>query len=283
MRSALIVLASVVTLTGCSSTVDARRLLSPAEAAEYRGTKLVPVAIMRGDEVADLPDGAVVSVAARVVRVPRPGNFRYHLEAGETVETDAEGHVVAAHGVRVTRFVPGTVVREGDDLVGELATHEEEVPLEPDDRIELKGTLEAGDELPGGGKVESHRAGGAIAFGLVSFILSYGPSAFVAATSPSKSDQWLWAPVVGPWIDLATRPKCTADMSIPYPVDPCLPESLARFGLIVSGILQSSGALLTLIGLPTSAEVRWGDHQARSVRVGPAFGSANGLSVAGNF
>jgi len=283
MRSALIVLASVVMLAGCSSTVDARRLVSPAEAAEYRGTKLVPVAIMRGDEVAELPEGAVVSVAARVVRVPRPGNFRYHIDAGETVEADAGGRIVAVHGARVTRFVPGTVVREEGDLVGELATHEEEVPLEPDDRIELEGTLAAGDELPGGGSVESKRSGGAIAFGLVSFILSYGPSAFVAATSPSRSDQWLWAPVAGPWIDLATRPHCTADMSIPYPVDPCLPESLARFGLIVSGILQTSGALLTLVGLPSSAEVRWGDRQARTVRVGPALGTANGLSVDGTF
>ena len=270
-------------LAGCSSTVEARRLLSPAEASEYRGTKLVPVAIVRGDAIADLPEGAVVSAAAHLVRVPRPGMFRYHVEAGETVETDPDGRIVAAHGAQVTRFVPGTVTREGDDLVGELDGHEEHVLLEPDDRIELKGTLSAGDELPGGGRVESNRAGGAIAFGLVSFILSYGPSAFVAATSPSKSDQWLWVPVAGPWVDLATRPKCTANMAIELPVDPCLPESLARFGLIVSGILQTSGALLTLVGLPSSAEVRWGDHQTRSVRLGPSFGVANGLSVDGNF
>lgn len=283
MRSALLIVASVLMLAGCSSTVEARRLLSPAEASEYRGTKLVPVAIVRGDEVADLPEGAVVSAAAHMVRVPRPGSFRYHIDAGETVETDPEGHIVAAHGAHVTRFVPGTVVRDGDDLVGELEGHEEHVALEADDRIELKGTLSVGDDLPGGGRVESKSAGGAIAFGLVSLILSYGPSAFVAATSPLKSDQWLYVPVAGPWIDFATRPHCTANMAIEYPVDPCLPESLARFGLIVSGILQSSGALLTLVGLPSSAEVRWGDHQTRSVRLGPSFGVANGVSVDGNF
>ena len=283
MRSARWIMASVVMVSGCSSTVDARRLLSPSEASEYRGTKLVPVAIVRGDEIADLPEGAVVSAAAHMVRVPRPGSFRYHVDTGETLETDPEGRIVAAHGVRVTRFVPGTVVREGDDLACELDGHEEQVALEPDDRIELKGTLAAGDELPGGGRVESTRAGGAIAFGLVSFVLSYGPSMFIAASSPLKTDGWLWVPVAGPWVDLATRPRCTADTSIPYPVDPCLPESLARFGLIVSGVLQSSGALLTLIGLPTSAEVRWGDHATRSVRLGPALGPTNGLSLDGTF
>jgi hypothetical protein len=68
--------------------------------------------------------------------------------------------------------------------------------------------------------------------GGVLFAGAYIPSAFVAAYSSNSDDKALWAPVVGPWIDLATRDcsgSCTA------------PDTWNAIGLIASGVAQAGG------------------------------------------
>ncbi len=270
--------------TGCSSTVEARRVVSADEAPSYRGTKLAPVAILRDESRAELPPGA--KVTSHAVKIARPGVFEYQLDPGETVQSDTDGNVVAIQsGTRVTRFIPGTARRHGNLVVGELYDHEERIELLPDDRIELAGTLAVGDELPYGGRVERSVAGGAIAMGVASFVLSYAPSGFVAATSTLPADKWLWVPIAGPWVDLATRPSCVANEQIAAlsPIDPCLPETLAKAAVIASGVLQGVGAILTVVGLPSGAHAEWGDRHTATLRVEPAVGNANGLAVSGTF
>lgn len=270
--------------SGCSSSFDAIQVISPDEAAAYGRTKLAPTAILRGDARADLPQGA--HVVAQTMRIPRPGVFEYQLDPGETVQTDTNGRVVAIQsGTRVTSFIPGTATRTGDVVRGELVDHEERVALQPDDRIELKGTLTVGDKLPYGGTVERTTSGGAIAMGIASVVLGYAPSAFVAATSTLSDDGWLWVPFVGPWVDLAMRPKCVPDEIIAQysPVDPCIPETLAKVGLVASGVLQGLGALLTVVGLPSGAHAEWGDRHAATIRIEPTFGKTNGLALGGTF
>jgi hypothetical protein len=269
---------------GCGSSFDAIRVVSPDEAPAYAGTKLTPFALIRGDGRAELPAGT--RVTAHVVRIPRPGVFEWHLDPGETVETDGTGNVVAIHAAATTvQFVPGTATRSGDEIRGELVDHEEKLPIQEGDRVELRGKLSVGDDLPYGGHVERSVAGGAIAGGLASLILSYAPSAFIAATSSLSNDKWLWVPLAGPWVDLATRPSCVPNEAIAAvsPVDPCLPETLAQVALVADGVLQGLGAILTVVGMPSGAHVEWGDRRSATVRIAPAVGPASGVAVSGTF
>ena len=158
---------ALVALLGCAGPVEATRVVAPADAASFRVTKLHPVAIVRGDARAALPAGAEVDKTE--VRVAQPGTFEYPLDPGETVERDKTGNVVAVKTPgdppTLTKFVPGTAKLEDDVVRGELEGHVQRVPLLANDKIELKGTLVAGDSLPNGGSVETSRAWTALVFG----------------------------------------------------------------------------------------------------------------------
>jgi hypothetical protein len=81
--------------------------------------------------------------------------------------------------------------------------------------------------------------------GLFLLAVSYLPAVSVAASSTVAADQHLYAPLAGPWIDLAQRPVCN-------PPANCEAEQTNRALLETSGILQGVGAFLTLVGLLTS-------------------------------
>jgi hypothetical protein len=81
--------------------------------------------------------------------------------------------------------------------------------------------------------------------GLFLLAVSYLPAVSVAASSTVAADQHLYAPLAGPWIDLAQRPICS-------PPANCEAEQTNRALLETSGILQGVGAFLTLVGLLTS-------------------------------
>jgi hypothetical protein len=81
--------------------------------------------------------------------------------------------------------------------------------------------------------------------GLFLLAVSYLPAVSVAASSNVVADQHLYAPIAGPWIDLAQRPACV-------PPANCEAEQTNRALLETSGILQGVGAFLTLVGLLTS-------------------------------
>jgi hypothetical protein len=72
--------------------------------------------------------------------------------------------------------------------------------------------------------------------GVAVFGLSYIPSMAVAAESTRSEDRNLWAPIAGPWIDLAARPSCGGRLD-------CDVESLNRALLVSDGIFQGLGVL----------------------------------------
>jgi hypothetical protein len=80
--------------------------------------------------------------------------------------------------------------------------------------------------------------------GLFLLAVSYLPAVSVAASSNLQADQHLYAPIAGPWIDLAQRPICAPPIN-------CSAENTNRALLETSGILQGVGAFLTLVGLLT--------------------------------
>lgn len=67
---------------------------------------------------------------------------------------------------------------------------------------------------------------------------AYIPSFVVAAASPNSDDHWLFFPVFGPWIDLATR-GCPRD---------CVSDGGNKFLLVSDGILQAVGAAGLIAG-----------------------------------
>jgi hypothetical protein len=123
--------------------------------------------------------------------------------------------------------------------------------------------------------------------GLFLLAVSYLPAVSVAASSSIAADQHLYAPLAGPWIDLAQRPVCT-------PPANCEAEQTNRALLETSGILQGVGAFLTLVGLLTGDDddlqrppppKHVNEAKANPVHVTPAqFGSAGyGVAAFGKF
>lgn len=64
--------------------------------------------------------------------------------------------------------------------------------------------------------------------GLITTGLSYTPALIVAVNSDRSEDKYLYAPFVGPWLDLAARDGG---------------DKLARTLLVVDGVFQTIGAL----------------------------------------
>ena len=84
---------------------------------------------------------------------------------------------------------------------------------------------------------------GLITTGILTFGLSYGPSAVVASTSDRDEDKHLWIPVAGPWIDLAKRDGCDAQC------DSGSRETGYKILLVADGIFQAVGAVEIVGGL----------------------------------
>lgn len=259
--------------TSCAAPIEVTKVATPSEAAQANGTTFHATAVMRGDARAALPADATIEASKDVleVRVPRPGTFTYALDPGETVVRDDQQRIVGVKsGEQVTRFIPGTATLEGNEVRGELEGHVERLPLQPSDRIELRGTFAPGESIPTGGKVEVTRAWSAIGFGGALLGGAWIPSIIVAAMSSIDANHWLYVPVVGPWAAYATRDACVPSQD----PRPCLGDAGERIGLIIDGILQTTGAVLMIVGLPSSAEVHWG--KTAKVRVSPLTGSITG-------
>jgi hypothetical protein len=261
-------------LASCAAPIEVTKIATASEAAEANGTKLHATTIIRGEARAPLPPDATISATKDVLeaRVPRPGVFTYSLDPGETVVRDEQQRVVGvtSPSTGTTRFIAGTATLEGNEVRGELEGHVERLPLLPTDRVELKGTFAPGETVPTGGTVETTRATSALAFGSVLLSGAWLPSIIVAATSGIDANHWLYVPIAGPFIAYATRDDCVPQVD----PRPCLNDAGERVALILDGIIQASGALLVVVGLPTSAEVRWGKQA--SVRLSPFSGSISG-------
>ena len=75
---------------------------------------------------------------------------------------------------------------------------------------------------------------------------AYVPSLVVAIESDRAADNHLYAPVVGPWFDLAARGHCSGD---------CSGEAVNKVLLVTDGVFQGLGAL-QIIGSFVMPETR---------------------------
>ena len=110
--------------------------------------------------------------------------------------------------------------------------------------------------------------------GLITTGLSYTPALIVAINSDRSEDKYLYAPFVGPWMDLAARDGGSK-------VDKTL--------LVVDGVFQTIGAIQIIAsfiftGSTETAKSSEGDSLASRTVVAPArVGDAYGLVAVGNF
>jgi hypothetical protein len=114
--------------------------------------------------------------------------------------------------------------------------------------------------------------------GIALFGLTYGTSIIVGAQSDRTSDQYLFVPVVGPWMALATRDPC---------FEMCGPgEAVSRVLLVTDGLLQGVGVLQILGGFifPETRTVTRLAEVPRGVHVAPSVGPRMvGLTAYGAF
>ena len=110
--------------------------------------------------------------------------------------------------------------------------------------------------------------------GLITTGLSYTPALIVAINSDRSEDKYLYAPFVGPWMDLAARDGGSK-------VDKTL--------LVVDGVFQTIGAIQIIAsfiftGSTETAKSSEGTSLASRTVVAPArVGDAYGLVAVGNF
>jgi hypothetical protein len=142
---------------------------------------------------------------------------------------------------------------------------------------------------PGRGASESAQSaddstgGTLLVSGLVTLTLSYIPAFVLATQSTLPIDQRLYAPVVGPWLDLANRPACGPTTVL------CNTEIAAQAMLVADGIVQAVGAIQVLVGLGSLANESSSNNvkvvDKVGVRVTPAqFGAGGyGLAAIGKF
>lgn len=181
----------------------------------------------------------------------------------DVIELDESGHTIA--------------VRSGTDWT------EPQGPMtfQKNDRIVLRGTLHPGDELPDGSKVVLKRQTGALVFGSLAFGLAYIPAAIGGVVSSVDGDHPLAVPLVGPWIMLTTRPACVVDPTVGAN---CVPDTMARFGAVMSGIFQSLGLVFVIAGLPAHAVLEEPpppeEKEKTSIQIVPM---PNGVGVVGTF
>jgi hypothetical protein len=274
-----IAIAVVFTATvGCAGPVEVTRTFTPDAAAAAQSDRFEPVAIVRGSQRIAIPPTARLEHDR--VALPTADPFAYELAPGDVIEQDADGRIVAVRPqggtAALVRFVPGTASSPPGSAVvrGRLAEQAAAIPLRAGDGIEMHGTVDPDERVPGGGRVESSRATGALVSGVILLILSYPPTAY-AGTQTQGADRLLEVPVVGPWLDLAKRPGCVAPPGASVsPVDPCLADNLVRAAIVTSGAVQGLGALLTLIGLPSHSSVVDGADHGVGFTLVPTLGGA---------
>lgn len=116
--------------------------------------------------------------------------------------------------------------------------------------------------------------------------LSYVPAFVVAAESSRVGDKNLYIPVVGPWLDLATRQGCQPGVSCN--------ETANKVLIVIDGVFQGIGAL-DIVGsfiFPETQTVTVGSSEQRespsssfSLRIAPAQVGARayGMAALGTF
>jgi hypothetical protein len=116
--------------------------------------------------------------------------------------------------------------------------------------------------------------------GVFTLGLAYVPALVVAIESDVSADKHLYAPIVGPWFDLASRDECRGD---------CDGETVNKVLLVTDGVFQGLGALQILGSFmwpetSTVAVSRADGSKLLSFRVMPAnVAGSRGVVATGEF
>ncbi|HSD86064.1 MAG TPA: hypothetical protein VLB44_01070 [Kofleriaceae bacterium] len=89
--------------------------------------------------------------------------------------------------------------------------------------------------------------------GVATFLVSYGATAGLAAQSFDTDKRWLYIPLAGPWITLATDSPCAN----------CEHDTAWKGLLIADGIVQAAGVTMGI----TSIVLGGHEHQERHPRL----------------
>jgi hypothetical protein len=116
-----------------------------------------------------------------------------------------------------------------------------------------------------------------ITSGLFTFGIPYVASVIAASQSTRKGDEFLYAPVAGPWLDLGNRDSCPINAT-------CGNETAFKILLVADGVLQGAGALEMVAGFlfPVSHSV--GTVESPRIRVVPRLAQKEwGVTALGTF
>ncbi|HMI85005.1 MAG TPA: hypothetical protein VK550_12980 [Polyangiaceae bacterium] len=108
-----------------------------------------------------------------------------------------------------------------------------------------------GKPIPAGYHIETRVRKGLVVSGPIIFGVPYLLSMSVAASSKYAPDRWLYAPVVGPFVNLASRgDDCNPNFSSSTSTTvTCAGDSSTRFFLMLDGLMQTAGATMLILGL----------------------------------
>lgn len=114
-----------------------------------------------------------------------------------------------------------------------------------------------GRPIPAGYHLETRARKGLVVAGPIVFGVPYFLSLSTAASSGYQPDRWLYAPVVGPFVDLANRKEdCTISPGFNGGNNyNCGDDSVARFFLMFDGLMQVSGVAMLIFGLALPQQV----------------------------
>jgi hypothetical protein len=152
-----------------------------------------------------------------------------------------------------------------------------------------------GKPIPAGYHIETRVRRGLVVSGPIIFGVPYLLSMSVAASSKYEPDRWLYAPVFGPFVNLASRsddcnPNGSSGTTTTFT---CAGDSSTRFFLMLDGLMQTAGATLLVLGLalpqtllvrddaPFTGQKR--SHFAWTVSPYSMGRSGSGLAVTGIF
>jgi hypothetical protein len=152
-----------------------------------------------------------------------------------------------------------------------------------------------GKPIPAGYHLETRVRKGLVVSGPIIFGVPYLLSMSVAASSKYEPDRWLYAPVFGPFVNLASRsddcnPNVSSGTNSSFQ---CAGDSSTRFFLMLDGLMQTAGATMLILGLalPQTLLVRddapytgkHGTHVAWTISPYSMGRAGSGLALSGTF
>jgi hypothetical protein len=108
-----------------------------------------------------------------------------------------------------------------------------------------------GRPIPPNYHLETRPRKGLVISGSIIFGVPYFLSLSVAASSKYVPDRWLYAPIVGPFVDLGNRKEnCTTIGQGNFgSTTTCSDDSSERFFLMADGLMQVAGTTMLILGL----------------------------------